>query len=225
MRWLLSGVLGVLAVVLIQVGFVLIGAFFLSRHDPMFAVVVDFIQGRGSHPVTLSAGVAVILVALAVFVWSSGTGRESAHFNFNTDLGGVGISLPALEQFITRQAKALPMVESVKPRVTTSADGKRLRLSLETSVIATGSIKNITETVQEAVVSAIREGLGLTEVETVDVDVTKISMPKGGLAPAAAAEAPHPGPPPLLGKPETAASRAATPAGTDDADETDHPLP
>ena len=140
--------------------------------------------------------------------------NEAQHFFFDTDLGGVGITLSALEQFISKQAKALPMVESVKPRVTTSADGKRLRLTLETHIIATGSVKHVTTAVQEAVVTAIRDGLGLTEVETVDVDVIKISTPKGGLAT----------PPPSLPEPDPPADLPASTPDTSDADEAHHPV-
>ena len=182
-----------------------------SRNDPAFAQVVNFIQERGGNPWVLGAAVGCILLGVVVHFLSTLTPSE--HFHFNTDLGGVGISLGALEQFIARQARSLPMVESVRPKVTTSADGKRLRLSLETNVIATGSIKNVTEAVQEAVVNAIRDGLGLTEIETVDVEVRKIASPKGGLAvpaPSPAMPLPAAPDPVLLGRPTPDVAPQAT---------------
>ncbi len=233
-RSLLNLILAVVAIVLFLGGAVLLLAALLNRNDPAFAQMVNFIQLRGGSPWVMGAGVSCILLGVVVHFLSSLSPSE--HFHFNTDLGGVGISLVALEQFIARQARALPMVESVRPKVTTSADGKRLRLSLETNVIATGSIKNVTEAVQEAVVNAIRDGLGLTDIETVDVDVRKIASPKGGLtpppspppssalpAPGAAAE------PVLLGRPEPERAKPVTAdaasAGNDDADEAHHSLP
>lgn len=225
-RGLLNLFLAILAIVFFLAGAVLLLAALLNRNDPAFARMVNFIRESGGTPWVVAAGVGCILFGVVLHFFSSLTPSEQ--FHFSTDLGGVGISLGALEQFIARQARALPMVESVKPKVTTSADGKRLRLALDTNVIATGSIKNVTEAVQDAVVSAIRDGLGLTEIETVDVDVRKISAPKGGLT-SAPAPAATPAPsgdatPVLLTKPEPAAPDLAS-AGADDADEAHHSMP
>lgn len=227
-RGLINLLLAVMATALFLAGAALLLAALLNRNNSAFAQLVNFIQERGANPWVLAAGVACIVLGVMLFFLSSFTVPE--HFHFNTDLGGVGISLAALEAFISRQARALPMVESVRPTVTTSADGKRLRLRLETNIIATGSIKNVTESVQEAVVSAIRDGLGLTEIETVDVDVKKITSPKGGLAippPEPAEPALEPDAPALLGMPvadslEEPAGPDAAPAGADDANQAHH---
>ena len=228
-RALLHLIAAGLALLLFVGGAVLLSIYFVSRNDPVFAQVVDFIQERGGTPIVLIAGATAMFFSLALHFWASinmGTGQ---HFHFNTDLGGVGISLSALEQFITKQAEALPMVKSVRPEVTTSADGKRLRLTLETQVIASGSLKNVTNAVQEAVVNAIRDGLGLTEIETVDVSVTKISTPKGGLPAATPALTGEPVEPPLLGNPHDSDGRNwpgdTEKAETGDADEAHHSVP
>lgn len=230
-RAILNLFLGLLGIIFFSAGAVLLVAFLLNRNDPLFAQVINFIQDRSGSPWVLWGGVGAFLLGIVLHILSSFGLSSAEHFQFNTDLGGVGINLAALEQFIARQARALPMVEHVRPKVTTSADGKRLRLSLETSIVATGSIKNVTEAVQAAVVSAIRDGLGLTEIETVNVDVTKISTPKGGLAvPSAALAAGEATAPPLLGKPVAASDpgppvseSVSTEAGH--ADEAHHSLP
>jgi len=230
-RALFNILFSILALVLIVFGALLITAHYFSTHDNALAALINFVTENAATTTVVVLGMVSMVGGMFLFLFSSLGPRESPNFQFNTDIGGVGISLAALENFIAKAAKDLPMVESAKPTVLTSSDGKRLRLMVQTNVIATGSVKNVSEAVQEAVITAIRDGLGLTEVETVDVEISKISMPKGGLPkPQAALPAGDSTPgTPLLEKPKTteAASeswRGSDASGDGDADEAHHPV-
>lgn len=216
-RAILNLILSILAMLLVASGVVLVVAHGLSRNDQLFARLLDWMQRSGPSPAVLVGGVVLLVLGALLFFISLSNSPEPRTFRFSTDFGDVGISLSALEDFVARHAKGLSMVESARPTATVSPDGKRLRLNMSTSVVATGSLKNVSEAVQEAVVHAIRDGLGLTEIETIDVDVTRITTPKGGL----------PTPPQAISgeaEEEPAMLGAPAPAETEDADEAHHPV-
>ena len=127
----------------------------------------------------------IIVVGLATAVISlvllSSVGKESdtsGTFTFEGKKGKVEISLRALEDYITKHFSNKPIVHSLRTRVGTSRDRKKIRVRASISVWSEQGLKTAGETVQNEIEQCLNAGLGLDNVESVHVSVDKIIASK-----------------------------------------------
>jgi ADP-dependent phosphofructokinase/glucokinase len=98
----------------------------------------------------------------------------SATYTFQGEKGAINISLRALEDYITKRFSGRHLVNSIKTRIGTSRDRKKLRVHASISIWSEQNIRVAGETVQEEITRCLRDGLGLDNVELVKVSVDRI---------------------------------------------------
>jgi uncharacterized alkaline shock family protein YloU len=144
---------------------------------PTIHTFVNYWAERYPLPIIIG-GLAVAVGSLVVLNF---VGRESdttGTFTFEGKKGQVEISLRAIEDYITKHFSNKPVVHSLRTRVGTSRDRKKIRVRASISVWSEQSLKTASETVQKEIEQCLNEGLGLDNVENVHVSVDKIIASK-----------------------------------------------
>lgn len=166
-----SGALFITSVLVVLIG--------LLAVDPQITAVVIHTVSKVGNPF-IPIGVGLIAGIISLYLLSL-VGRDSdstGTFTFDGDKGPVDISLRALEDYIGKHFAGKPVVHSVRTRVGTSRDRKKIRVRASISVWSEQSLKTAGETVQHEITRCLNEGLGLDNVESVRVSVDKIIASK-----------------------------------------------
>jgi hypothetical protein len=183
MRFIKATLLVILSGLLLLAAFclVLIG---LMGMDQEFTAVVIHAVTRAKAPMAyVVGGFFVFLLSLIAYNRAGRDSDSSATFSFAGVQGPIQISLRAVEDFIEKHFLERPVAHSVRSRVVTTRDRKRLRVRALVSVSSEQNLKDAGETVQREIVRCLREGLGLDNVETVVVSVNKIITKKSSRFP------------------------------------------
>lgn len=104
--------------------------------------------------------------------------ESSSTFTFETEKGPINISLRAIEDYIVKHFSEEPVVSNIRVRVGTSRDRRNLRVHATISVWSEQNLRTAGETVQQEITRCLKEGLGLNNVETVQVSENKIIKTK-----------------------------------------------
>lgn len=129
----------------------------------------------------------IVLIAVGLFcgvlclVVLSTTGKRkdtAGTYSFEGTKGPIDISLKALEDYIAKHFAGKPVAHSVRTRVGTSRDRKKIRVRASITVWSEQSIKTAGESVQHEIRQCLKDGLGLDNVEDVHVSVDKIVASK-----------------------------------------------
>ncbi|MBI4832379.1 MAG: alkaline shock response membrane anchor protein AmaP [Candidatus Lindowbacteria bacterium] len=165
---LIAGVLFLLSICLMLVG--------LMAFNQQFTAIVIHTITKANVPILYFGGGLLVFVASWILYGIAGQSPDSsAALAFQGDKGPINISLRAIEDFISKRfSEKGSIVNSIRPRVTTSRDRKRLRIRASVSVWSDRELKNVAESVQHNITHCLKEGLGLDNVETVLVSVDKI---------------------------------------------------
>jgi uncharacterized alkaline shock family protein YloU len=133
----------------------------------------------GRHPLPIFIlGLTAAIISLLLLTFSGKESDTSGTFTFEGKKGQVEISLRALEDYITKHFSSKPVVHSLRTRVGTSRDRKKIRVRASISVWSEQGLKTAGETVQQEIEQCLNEGLGLDNVENVHVSVDKIIASK-----------------------------------------------
>jgi hypothetical protein len=168
-------IIGTVAGIVVSIFFVVLAA--LITIAPELHAFVNYWTERLPLPIAI-AGLAVVFGCLMLL---NSVGKESdttGTFTFEGKKGPVEISLRALEDYITKHFSNKPVVHSLRTRVGTSRDRKKIRVRASISVWSEQSLKTAGETVQNEIERCLDEGLGLDNVENVHVSVDKIIASK-----------------------------------------------
>ncbi|MDZ4198144.1 MAG: alkaline shock response membrane anchor protein AmaP [Kiritimatiellia bacterium] len=99
--------------------------------------------------------------------------RANAYVTFNTEGGGVSVSVHAIRDYLARAGTEDPSILSVRPTVCAQKDS--LKVTLEIRVQAGSSIPDIGQAIQTRVRQSIERDLGLPRVETIRVKIVEIA--------------------------------------------------
>lgn len=135
--------------------------YWLGKH---IAFRVEFLMAAG----------AFLLIGFSCLGLARSASRRGKTFSFHTPMGKVGISLLAIEDYLSKLALEVPSIESLKPRVSASKDGKKLRIDASVTVASDFNLKKSSEMVQRDIATAIRDTLGIEEVDSITISIDKI---------------------------------------------------
>ncbi len=161
---------------LLSIAFV-IGGIMAADHQ-LTSRIIHVITQVENPPILVIAGLMFFVGSLIVYNRAGQKPERSGIYSFEGRKGTIDISLVALEDCIVKHFADKSIVHSIRARVGTSRDRKKLRVRASVSVWAEQNLKNTGETVQDEIVRALQEGLGLDNVETVLVSVDKIVASK-----------------------------------------------
>lgn len=160
------------ALFIVSVFVILIG---LLAADPQTtARVIHMVSNIGQPLIPIGIGLAVGIVSLYLLSRTGGDASASGTFTYDGAKGPVDISLRALEDYIAKHFAEKPVVHSVRARVGTSRDRKKIRVRASITVWSEQGLKSAGEMVQQEITRCLDEGLGLNNVESVHVSIDKI---------------------------------------------------
>jgi uncharacterized alkaline shock family protein YloU len=169
MKRLLHGLTGLLILLLpVLCGGVMIyaNAFNTEFRDFLF-------QALESSPIIgVAFGLVMILIWLS-YLGSFGPARpKSRYISFDSEEGGVSISINAVRDFIRKLGDEFGAVISLDPKICTDRD--LLRVDLDVRIQTGTRIPELSLLLQNRVRESIREGLGIVEVSEIKVRVQEI---------------------------------------------------
>lgn len=161
---------------LLSIGFVVAG---IMAADHQLTSRIIHVITQVENPLVLVVVGLILFVGSLIFYNRAGQSHErSGIYSFEGQKGMIDISLGALEDCIVKHFASKSIVHSVRARVGTSRDRKKLRVRASVSVWSEQNLKDAGEAVQDEIVRSLKEGLGLDNVETVLVSVDKIVASK-----------------------------------------------
>ncbi len=138
-----------------------------------------------NNPAPLILGGAVVCgVSIILFALATHKPNSYAVFTFMSEKGPVHISFRAIEDYINKQFEGKPLVSSIRSKVSTSKDRKRLRVHVNIGVRSEQNLKSAGDTIQREITYRLLDGLGLDNVDKVTVSVDKIIVSKASRPPA-----------------------------------------
>ncbi|RJP72810.1 MAG: alkaline shock response membrane anchor protein AmaP [Candidatus Abyssobacteria bacterium SURF_17] len=189
MRFIKTTLLVILSGLLFLAAFCLVLIGLMGLDQEFTAVMIHAITKAKPPMAYVVGGLFVFLLSLIVYNLAGRDADSSATFSFAGVQGPIRISLRAVEDYIEKHFSERPVVHSVRSRVVTTRDRKRLRVRALVSVSSEQNLKDAGETVQREIVRCLKEGLGLENVETVVVSVNKIITRKSSRFPSSKAPA------------------------------------
>jgi uncharacterized protein YybS (DUF2232 family) len=127
---------------------------------------------RVSRVVTLWAGTAVLLLAVAFAVTGFQRRRRERFLSFDGESGTVSISTEAICDYLSKLAPEFPAVKRLEPKVIPVR--RSIDIVVYVRVRAGAQIHEMCELLQKRVREAMSSGLGITEIRRVEVSVREI---------------------------------------------------
>lgn len=124
------------------------------------------------------AGLIAFVASLVTYVLAGGRSETASSYTFEGKDGPINVSLRAIEDFIAKHFEEKPVAQSVRARVNTSKDRKRLRVRASVGVWSEQNVKEAGEAVQREITLCLKESLGIDNVEIIPVSVDKIVASK-----------------------------------------------
>jgi uncharacterized alkaline shock family protein YloU len=175
MRFIMSLLLIILAGLLFLISFCLMLVGLMAFNQQFTAIVIHTVTKTNVPMAYFGGGVLIFVASWILYNIAGQSPDSSAALTFQSDKGPINISLRAIEDYISKRlSDKNPLINSIRPRVTTSGDRKMLRVRASVAVWSGRELKNVAESVQHEITQCLKEGLGLDNVETVMVSVDKI---------------------------------------------------
>lgn len=188
MAFIKSSILVLVSFILFLVAVCLILAGLMTLNQSFTAWLIHEIQDiRNPAPFILGGA---IVFGVSIILYNLATRKPDAYavFTFESEKGPIHISLRAIEDYINKQFEGKYLVNSIRSKVSTSKDRKRLRVHANVGVRSEQNLKSAGDTLQKEITLRLLEGLGLDNVDKVSVSVDKIIVSKAP-RPAAPAKA------------------------------------
>ncbi|MBI5118071.1 alkaline shock response membrane anchor protein AmaP [Candidatus Poribacteria bacterium] len=175
MRFVKSLLLILFAGLLFLVSFCLMLVGLMALNQQFTAIVIHTVTKTNIPMAYFGGGVLIFIASWIVYNIAGQSPDSFATLTFQSDKGPINISLRAIEDYIAKRLsdKSL-LISSIRPRVTTSRERRKLRVRASVAAWSSRELKNVAESVQQEIIQCLKDGLGLDNVETVIVSVDKI---------------------------------------------------
>ena len=129
------------------------------------------------------ASMAFLLIGFICLSLARSLSRKGRAFYYHSPMGKVGISLCAIEEFLSSLALEVGSIDSLKPRVFPTKDGKKLRVEATVTASSGFNLRKSSEMVQRDIATAIKDTLGIEEVDSITISIDKIVHKKKSVVP------------------------------------------
>ncbi|RJP24064.1 MAG: alkaline shock response membrane anchor protein AmaP [Candidatus Abyssobacteria bacterium SURF_5] len=181
----------------------------MALNEQFTAMLIHSIT-RIDMPWLFIAGGGVLFLLSLFLYWLAGRGSvPPATLTLEGEKGPISISLRAIEDYLNKHLQEQRLAGNVKTRVTTLKNKNQLVIRAGISAWSEQNLKSVGDSVQREIAARLSEGLGLDNLERVVVSVDKIIRSKTSRS-----TVPEPSDDPLSHK-----------KWTNDAGQTNHPLP
>ena len=178
MKFLRQLIFSIISIVLFLLSIFVVLAGLMAADDQLTARIIYVITRIPNPLIFMLGGFILFIGSLYCYSRAGRSPDQTGTFTFQGEKGAINISLHALEDYITKHFAQKPLVHGVKVRVGTTRDAKKLRVRAFISVWSEQNLKTAGEAVQQEVVSCLKEGLGLDNVDAVLISVDKIIAAK-----------------------------------------------
>jgi hypothetical protein len=178
MKFIKSAFLVFISAILFLISVCLVLGGLMALDQQLTARIIHAITKADMPIAYIIGGLFAFVASLIVYNLTGSAPDSSTTYTFEGEKGPIRISLRAIEDYISRYFADKPVVNSIRPRVSTSRDRKTLRVRASISVWSEQHLRNAGETVQEEVTSCLKEGLGLDNIGDVLISVDKIIVSK-----------------------------------------------
>jgi uncharacterized alkaline shock family protein YloU len=117
-------------------------------------------------------GAGIIVLSLAIMQLAFGAKKKEKSISFENPNGEVTVSLSAIEDFVRRLGGEFNEIQEIRPTAQVKKDG--LMIACKTYLLQDLSIPEITQKIQDTVISRVKKLLGNQENLRVRIDVIKI---------------------------------------------------
>jgi uncharacterized alkaline shock family protein YloU len=117
-------------------------------------------------------GAGIIVLSLAIMQLAFGAKKQEKSISFENPNGEVTVSLSAIEDFVRRLGGEFNEIQEIRP--TARVTKEELMISCKTYLLQDLSIPEITQKIQDTVITRVKKLLGNEENLRVKIDVIKI---------------------------------------------------
>jgi len=157
----------VLSVGVLVFGVLLLADLVPALHTPLGDFLIN--DKLGQFLVGISA------VFLVLLYWLAGIPvKEERFLTFENEGGAISISVKAINDFLAKLADEFAGIIRLRADVTAARDG-RVEVRLDVGVKAGTKVQHLSQVLQQRVRESMRENLGITEIQTVKVNVSSIA--------------------------------------------------
>jgi uncharacterized alkaline shock family protein YloU len=157
---------------LIWFSFAVLGAALIHANIPgVTQTAFDFIPLKSLE----SAGLGGILILLSLLYGVTFAPRRPKvrYLSFESEEGGVSISVSAVRDYIRKLSGEFGAVVSIDPKIMAEKDS--LCIDLNVNLVAGARIPELSHALQSRVRESLRDGLGIEEVSEIKVRVQEIT--------------------------------------------------
>lgn len=159
----------VVFMLLLAVGVALLGAVFSNQ---WWAVAVNLVEQAGRFQAA-SWGVASVCLAMLFALTGVKKKRKERILSFRNEEGRVSISTQAIAEYICKLSSEFPSIIRMQPRV--EPRGKMIDVIVDLRVKAGPQLHEVCEVLQRRVRETMANGLGISDVRRVEINVREIS--------------------------------------------------
>ncbi|OVE75410.1 hypothetical protein BVX97_04905 [bacterium E08(2017)] len=125
-----------------------------------------------TQAILVVAGCATWVLAVGYVIAPAKKKKNTRYLNFNTEGGAVSISVDAISDFLSRLISEFPSLVQMKPEVKPAKNAMDIKIKVK--VKAGSQVSEICDLLQKRVREAISSGLGIDQVNKVEVSVEEI---------------------------------------------------
>jgi len=118
-------------------------------------------------------GTTLILTVMLYWLTSINGGAKEQFLSFENEGGAVNIRIKAVNEFLRRLADEFADIVDLRADVTAAHDG-RVEAQLYLDVKSGTKIQQLSQVLQQRVRESMREGMGISEIASVKVNVNEI---------------------------------------------------
>ena len=142
------------------------------KRDKVNLIIDQWTSDPSSRLILGIAGIAMIVVLFAYIYIKSRFAHQEPSIAFDNPDGEVSISLKAIEDFVGRIGRDFAEVKSLEPQIVPKRDG--VEIILRGELWSGPNIPKLTERIQNLVKSQVQNILGIENVQSVTLSVSKI---------------------------------------------------
>jgi len=153
-----------------------LGIFFLADVFGVESRIGHFLLG---DPIgKFVTGTILVLIVILYWLTSMGGGGKEQFLSFENEGGMVNIRIKAVNDFLRRLADEFADIIDLKAEVTAAREG-RIEVQLYLDVKSGTKIQQLSQVLQQRVRESMREGMGISEIASVKINVNEIVQADG----------------------------------------------
>lgn len=163
-------------------GTIALGLCLVTAVSGMYGVkekIQPIIDGQLNSSNGIWTGLVLVLLGFLFFVMRVKADLSQRSISFDNPEGEVTITIRAIEDFVKRVGQEFSQVEEMSPTIISTREGIKVRA--KTVLVAGSHVPRLAEGIQHTIKSRMQNILGIENVTTVEVHVSKLVTKPGNV--------------------------------------------